>query len=209
MFLLPALVSDVAQRLLTRNKIAQRRTLSEWVRGLNLRTTARLLDFGCGTGLFARTLRRAGPEYCGYDPDAGAVRYARRVHPELTFVSRLEDAAASAPYDVVVANCCFHHISDDDLRRETLPAIARMLAADSVVLLIDVLPLEQDASLLRRTFNRLEVGTNKRTGAEIERLLAGRFVVRSRRIQRDFLFAVAVQANPIYNDLIGYELVLP
>lgn len=204
----PAIISDVAQRALTLNKLEQRRYLSASVRRLNLRSGARILDFGCGTGLFARTLHRAGLEYCGYDPDAAAVRYARRLYPGLTFVSRLEHAASAAPYDAVLANCCFHHIDDDGLLNTTLPAIARLMQRDSVFLLVDVLPLEKDASAIRRLFNRFERGASKRTGAELERLLAGRFVVRSQRIQRFFALSASVSANPVYNDVIQYDLAL-
>jgi SAM-dependent methyltransferase len=178
------------------------------MRRLNLRPGASILDFGCGTGLFASTLDRAGFTYCGYDPDDAAVRYASKLYPGLTFVSRLEQAIASAPYDVVLANCCFHHISDHDLLTTTLPAIARFMRPDSIFLLCDVLPLEREASAIRRMFNLFERGTCKRTAPELERLVAGRFAVRSRRVQRAFFFSAAVAANPAYNDLIQYELVL-
>jgi SAM-dependent methyltransferase len=205
---LRALVSDVAQRVLTLNKREQRRELASRVRQLELPPGAAILDFGCGTGLFARTLQRCGLMYHGYDPDAAAIRYARRLYPDLTFTAGLEEAAAAAPYDLVLANCCFHHIPDGDLLQTTLPAIMRLMRPGSIFLLYDVLPLDRGASPVRRLYNILEQGTAKRTGAELERLLAGRFAVRSRRVQRSFAFSAAAALNPIYNDLILYELVL-
>jgi cyclopropane fatty-acyl-phospholipid synthase-like methyltransferase len=199
-------LSDVAQRVLTLNKLEQRRYLSDWLRQLNLRRGASILDFGCGTGLFARTLHGAGLEYCGYDPDAAAVLYARRIHPSLTFVSQLEQATSAAPFDAILANCCFHHVTDDELMKTTLPTIARCMHRDSVFLLVDVLPQEKDASIIRRVYNAFERGATKRTASELEQLLASRFVVRSRRIRRSFVFSAHVAANPVYNDLIMYEL---
>jgi SAM-dependent methyltransferase len=203
-----ALSSDVAQRLLTLNKLEERRALSAWVQRLHLRPGARILDFGCGTGLFAATLRDAGLTYCGFDPDADAVRYALHLYPGLTFVTRLEEAATAAPFDAILANCCFHHISDDDLLNTTLPAIAGMMQRDSVFMLMDVLPLEKDASMSRRIYNVFEQGASKRTASELERLLAGRFGIRSRRVRRSFLLSASFVVNPVYNEVIVYELAL-
>jgi len=204
----PALISDVAQRLLTLNKLEERHALSDWLQRLHLRPGARILDFGCGTGLFATTLHNAGLKYYGFDPDADAVRYALQRYPGLTFVDRLEKAAAAAPFEAILANCCFHHISDDDLLNTTLPAIARMMHHDSVFMLMDVLPLEKDASMSRRIYNVFEQGAWKRTAPELERLLAGRFGIRSRRVRRSFFLSASFVVNPVYNHVIVYELSL-
>jgi trans-aconitate methyltransferase len=205
---LHALVSDLAQRLVTFNKLEQRRHLARSIRQLQPRTGARLLDFGCGTGLFARTLHGLGLTYWGFDPDVAAVQYASWLYPDLRFVSAIEDAEAAAPYDVVLANCCFHHISDRDLHETTLPTIARLMSSDATLLLCDVLPLEEGASVIRRLYNTFEQGAARRTASELERLLADRFAVRARRVQRSFVLSAAVPVNPVYNDLIVYELVL-
>jgi 2-polyprenyl-3-methyl-5-hydroxy-6-metoxy-1,4-benzoquinol methylase len=208
MIQVPAIVSDLAQRAITLNKHEQRQYLLEAVGRLHLRPGARVLDFGCGTGLFAGTLSGAGLDYYGFDPDAAAVHYAARIHPSLTFVSRLEDAAALSPFDAVIANCCFHHIDDEELGRQTLPAIAGLMREDARFLLIDVLPLERDASTIRRLFNVLEQGTHKRTGAQLEALLVGRFAIDARRVLRFFAFSASVPINPVFNDVIQFELSL-
>jgi SAM-dependent methyltransferase len=205
---IPPLVSDVAQRVLTLNKLEQRRHLASCIERLNLPAGATVLDFGCGTGLFATTLHDLGLRYGGYDPDAAVVEYARRRYRDLRFVSTLQEAAASAPYDLIVANCCFHHISDADLRAKTLPAIAHLMHRDSVFILIDVLPLDKHASALRRVFNTLEVGDRKRTRQEFDAVLGDHFAIRDQRIRRTSAFSLAVAVNPIYNDLIVYELAL-
>jgi SAM-dependent methyltransferase len=205
---LRAFLSDAAQRLLTLNKLAEKQSLSSWLDRLMLPPGARLLDFGCGTGLFAPMLHGAGFRYVGYDPDPAVVAYASRRYHGPTFISQLEDAAAVAPFDVVLANCCFHHISDDELRDATLPAIAAMMHRASTFMLLDVLPLESGASAIRRLYNLFEQGARKRTPAELDRLLAGHFTVRSRRVRRSFLLSAAAAANPIYNDVVEFELAL-
>lgn len=205
---LRALISDIGQRAVSLNKREQKRFFAARMRQLGLPQGSRVLDFGCGTGLFARTLSRIGLRYFGYDVDPGLLTYARLLRPSLTFVSNLEDARRHGPFDAILANCCFHHISDVELETSTLPDIARMMHAGSVFTLVDVLPLEPNASLVRRAYNRLEQGTFKRTAEHLDRLLRERFVVRSKAVHRSFLLALATGLNPIYNDLVAFDLVL-
>ncbi len=55
-----AFFNDVMQRLITLNKLEQRRQLLARLRSLDVRPGGTALDFGCGTGLFAPTFQRAG-----------------------------------------------------------------------------------------------------------------------------------------------------
>ena len=205
---MPALnpfLSDLGQRLLTRNKRQEKRDLLQWLGTLRLPPGTRVLDFGCGTGLFATTLQALGFAYTGFDPDAAAIEYARSRYAGPTFVSALADAAPLAPFDLVVANCCFHHIGDDALRHTTLPAIAGLMRPGATLLVLDVLPLGPDASLARRLYNLFEEGAHKRDAAHHERLLAERFTVCARATRRSFALSAAHPANPLYNDVIQLE----
>src|SRR5262249_59771954 len=64
-----ALFHDVAQRVISLNKLEQRRHLRERLGALALPEGALALDFGCGTGLFAPTFQAAGLRFVGYDID--------------------------------------------------------------------------------------------------------------------------------------------
>jgi SAM-dependent methyltransferase len=203
---LHAFISDIGQRIVTVNKREQRRALTAWIRRLRLPPGATVLDFGCGTALFARTLHAAGLQYHGYDPDEGCVRYARRLYPDLTFTTQLD--AAAERYDVILANCCFHHIPDAELCQRTLPTIARLLRRSGVFLLWDVLPLDETASTVRRAYNVLEQGDCKRTVAQLERLVTRDFTVRWQDVDRFFAVRAPV-VNRIFSDLVRFELVLP
>jgi SAM-dependent methyltransferase len=108
-----ALFHDVAQRVISLNKLEQRRHLRERLRALALPEGALALDFGCGTGLFAPAFQAAGLRYVGYDIDPRLVGYARRLYGGARFVSIEEELRAAAPFDLIVANCSFHHIADD------------------------------------------------------------------------------------------------
>src|ERR1700752_3815192 len=136
---LRAAFNDAAQRLLTGNKLQQRVAIERRLRGMPGLRRGRVLDFGCGTGLFERPLRRLGFEYVGYDVDAALLSYAARLRPASTWVSDWRDAAALSPYDLILANCCFHHIPDAELQREVLSGISSVMRPGSVFFLIDVL----------------------------------------------------------------------
>ncbi len=68
-----AFANDLAQRVLTFNKLEQRKNLEKKLNALALPESGKILDFGCGTGLFAKTIMKLGFKYHGYDIDKGGV----------------------------------------------------------------------------------------------------------------------------------------
>jgi 2-polyprenyl-3-methyl-5-hydroxy-6-metoxy-1,4-benzoquinol methylase len=203
-----ALISDLGQRAVSLNKLEQKRHFATRIRQLGVLPGSKVLDFGCGTGLFARTFWRLGLKYYGYDVDEGLLVYARLLRPWLTFVSSLEEACAYGPFDVIVANCCLHHIPDLELATVTLPDLARMMTPESKLMLVDVLPLEPKSSAIRRLYNCLEQGSFKRTADELDRFLSPRFTTRSKTLRRSHFLALSSRLNPIYNNLVAYDLIL-
>jgi hypothetical protein len=53
-----------------------------------------------------------GLRYYGHEIDGGVLSYAKRMHAGHVFVSIRDGVARPGPFDLVVANCCFHHIPD-------------------------------------------------------------------------------------------------
>ena len=170
-----ALINDLLQRLVTFNKGPQRRHLSLLLTGLRLARGRRALDFGCGTALFAPVFTKHGLHYHGYDIDPRLLRYAARLYPECAFVSRAEDLSRAAPFDLIVANCCFHHIHDEPLAAE-VARVRDLLADDGVFLLID-LANDGAAPWLKRTLLKLDQGVNMRSSAGYRQLLESAFVI--------------------------------
>jgi len=197
-----ALANDVAQRIITFNKIEQRMSLSRRLRSLDLRAGAKALDFGCGTALFAPTIAGCGLRYYGYDIDARLIAYARRLYKSATFVSTRDELAQHAPFDLIVANCCFHHISDDALARE-LPPLRDLLAERGVFLMIDLLLDPEGRSFLCRQFDRLERGSHVRRESHYRRLVESLFAVRVSDVERSHV--LSFKGSPIYNDLVVME----
>lgn len=197
-----ALVNDLGQRVLTLNKSEQRRQLRRRLEALALRPGSKALDFGCGTGLFAATFGELGLTYHGYDIDDRMVAYARRMHPGHVFASTRDAVARHGPFDLVVANCCFHHIPDDVLAEE-IEWVKTILADRGTFLLIDLVLHTKDPSLLRRAYRMLERGAFVRRAEEYVAIVARHLAVR--RVSADRSHVLSIPGNPVYNDLVVVE----
>lgn len=197
-----AFLNDAFQRLITLNKLEQRRHLLRRLRALQLAPGGKALDFGCGTALFAPTVKQAGLRYHGYDIDERLLAYARRLHPDAEFVSTVDALRALAPFDLILANCCFHHIADDVLTVE-LRRMRELLGDGGTLIVIDLLLRDDDPSFLRRQFRRLERGAYVRRGEDYRRLIERQF--RVRRLDRERSHVWSLKHNPLHQDLVIFE----
>lgn len=70
-----------------------------------------LLDAGSGTGYFTRRLAEAGLRVTGLEPDPGMLDYARRKHPDISFVrgdaTALPFREQSFDFVAAVTSLCF------------------------------------------------------------------------------------------------------
>jgi SAM-dependent methyltransferase len=101
------------------------RLLRDW---LNPHLGASVLDAGCGTGYFTRTLARERMEVVGLDPDAAAIRFAcARAGPREQYVigdaQALPFADACFDYSVAITSFCF--IADQVRALQELARVAR------------------------------------------------------------------------------------
>ena len=191
-----ALLNDILQRILTFNKWDQKRYLRRWVSALKLSPGSRVLDFGCGTGLFEVVFRRLGLSYVGYDIEPRLTKYASMLYRRSAFTHEL--GTQSIPFDLVVANCCFHHISDEGIDQE-LDRLKKKMTRQGRFLLIDLLLPTVKPGWIRRQFLKLERGAHVRPTEAYRKLIEKHFVVLQAGQERSNVFSLP--GNPAYNDL--------
>jgi ubiquinone/menaquinone biosynthesis C-methylase UbiE len=118
---------------------------------------ARLLDLGCGTGVFLREVKRNYPRLAvtGLDLSAPYLDVARRRLAEWSGVELVEAAAESIPaedasFDIVTCIYVLHELPPA-ARRQVASEIRRVLKAGGVLILVDSLQLgdepDYDATL--------------------------------------------------------------
>ncbi len=93
---------------------ASSRLVDAFVELSGLGPGARVVDLGCGSGVFTHLLRRAGYEVAGIDISGKLIEIGRRKHPGIEFVQgdieRLPFADAS--FDGVLLSGVVHHFPD-------------------------------------------------------------------------------------------------
>lgn len=197
-----AVFNDVMQRMITLDKWEQRRNLRERVRSLELSQGSKILDFGCGTGLFSRVFTELGLSYYGYDIDNRFISYARRLYKNCRFTASKDELRRGGPFDLTVANCCFHHM-DDIIVHEELNEIKRMLSTNGIFIVVDILFSNDDTHFLRKLFRKMELGAHIRLIDDYRRIIEQHFSIIKIDIVRSHLFSI--KNNPIYNDLAVFE----
>lgn len=193
------LLNDLFQRTLTINKREQRRNLIRNLMALSLRPDSKCLDFGCGTALFAPVFTMLNLRYYGYDIDQRLLDYASRIHKNTHFTSSWNVLEAAAPFDLILANCCFHHIDSGILDAE-LHNISTLLADNGTFIMIDILFPHNDSHLLRKIFRKLERGAFIRKADDYLIHVERYFELKQKKEERSHLFSL--NKNPVYNDLL-------
>ena len=114
------------------------------IEALGDRSTARILDIGCGTGTLAVMLKESFPtaQLVGVDADQAALDIAARKCNDRGVIVMLRQADArnlpfqSESFTAATASLFFHHLEDDDKRR-VLAQLRRMVGRGGSVVIAD------------------------------------------------------------------------
>jgi SAM-dependent methyltransferase len=200
--MMKAALNDAFQRIMTLNKNEQRAHLRNRIETLRLPEGSKVLDFGCGTALFASVFLDAKYAYCGYDIDGGLIAYASYLYDHGRFTDSKDTLKKESPFDLILANCSFHHI-DDTILAEELGQMKTLLKAEGTLIMIDILLPRNDTFLPRALFRKLERGAHIRSQEDYRAILERHFIIRKSEIERSHLFSI--RDFPIYNDLAVFE----
>jgi 2-polyprenyl-3-methyl-5-hydroxy-6-metoxy-1,4-benzoquinol methylase len=135
------------------------------VMDLLLTDEGRILDVGCGFGLFAAYFGQTQPRrrIVGVDPSARRIGIARDVagklglHEHAFVVGDVRDAALEGPFDAAYVLDVMHHLPTDDQRR-VLERLRSLLAPGGMLLLKDITTEPRSGLLFTAALDRLMVG---------------------------------------------------
>jgi SAM-dependent methyltransferase len=135
------------------------------VMDLLLTDEGRILDVGCGFGLFAAYFGQTHPRrrIVGVDPDARRIGIARQVAARLSLraheflVGDIRDAPVNGPFDAAYVLDVMHHLPAEDQRR-VLERLRALLAPGGVLVMKDITTEPRLGLWFTTALDRLMVG---------------------------------------------------
>jgi 2-polyprenyl-3-methyl-5-hydroxy-6-metoxy-1,4-benzoquinol methylase len=135
------------------------------VMDLLLREEGRILDVGCGFGLFAAYFGQTQPgrRIVGVDPSSRRIRLARRLTEDLGLRSHsfvegdVRDAPLEGPFDAAYVLDVMHHLPRTDQRR-VLARLAGLLKPGGMLLVKDITTEPRFGLLFTEVLDRVMVG---------------------------------------------------
>ena len=138
------------------------------VMDLLLTDEGRILDVGCGFGLFAAYFGQTHPRrrIVGVDPDGRRIGLARDVARKLGLeqhefhVGDVRDAELQGPFDAAYVLDVMHHLPKDDQRR-VLERLRSLLVPGGMLVVKDITTEPRAGLLFTEVLDRLMVGWNE------------------------------------------------
>lgn len=168
---------------------------------LELKSSDRVLDVGCGDGFWTSRIARYGGHVTGLDPDVIGLNYARsfRRSANVTYVQGLAESLPFADryFDKVISVSCVEHFADP-LRG--IAEMARVLKPGGrIALSIDSLLAENSAEAFREWHKRRHFVTQYFNQETLTRILqSAGFRTESRRIVHLFRSRLAAALRAIF-----------
>lgn len=129
-------IKDRILVILTGNYFFIKRIIHE---ELKIKTSERILDLGCGTGILAPLFSPKG--YIGIDIDQNLIEYAKKKKPQYSFT--IMDAStlqfSHHSFDKILIVGVLHHLNKKQ-REKTLSRMKRLLKKNGRVLAIEAIP---------------------------------------------------------------------
>jgi SAM-dependent methyltransferase len=148
---------------LVRFSILRSKLLS--VMDLLLRDEGRILDVGCGFGLFAAYFGQTQPRrrIVGVDPSRRRIELARRLSERLGLLEHrfvegdVRDAPLQGPFDAIYVLDVMHHLPEAD-QRPVLERLRDLLVPGGMLLMKDITTEPRFGLLFTHALDRLMVG---------------------------------------------------
>lgn len=161
------------------------------------RRDLRVLDCGCGTGIYAKLFSPNG--YVGIDVSVSYLDRARELNPEYRF--ELMDAMKlnfdDGTFDAVFISGLIHHLPSDEAKT-VLSEVQRILVDSGVLLLWEDVPTRSRLNLVGRLVHHFDMGSFIRPASEYAALLDGKFNTEStEEFRSGFMDYSAFRCRPL------------
>ena len=167
------LVYTVYQHVVRRGAVIERTLMREVQPG----NGARVLDLGCGSGLYAGLF--GAQSYLGIDVSVRYVGFAHRGNTGHRFgvMDVCNLALQAQSIDKVFAVGLFHHLSDREAAR-TIAEARRVLRPDGRLVVVDLIPPVSAYDMLGKMLVKADRGRHVRSTEGYRRLLSVAFDIR-------------------------------
>ena len=105
--------------------VEKKAKIKELVDLIAVPSLGRVLDYGCGVGVFTQVLKQALPgwETMGADISAKAIEKARIRFPDCSFQVILPDGSIEGRFDMLFSHHVLEHVSDIEFAAATMAAL--------------------------------------------------------------------------------------
>lgn len=106
---------------------------------LDIKQKVKILDFGCGTGLFGLEFIELASELVGVDTSSGMLKVMKQKAEGLSNVRtlnvNLEESHLDETFDLIISSMAFHHLDSPD---KMLKKMKNMLNPEGKIVIVDL-----------------------------------------------------------------------
>jgi ubiquinone/menaquinone biosynthesis C-methylase UbiE len=146
----------------TRPLRKHKEVIREFILLNSLNKSIKILDFGCGEGLFSRIFENYGSvSYFGVDNDSNRIKKAKKSFYSNKFIIANETICfKNNIFDFLILNNVLHHMTREEIGKLILE-IKRVMKKKSFILIIEIVPRSMQKSLFLKLITLLEERVNK------------------------------------------------
>lgn len=139
----------------------KKKRISEVIKNLKLPRYGKVLDFGCGNGIFSQVIKQVLPEWDVYGTDISikAVNKARRKYPQCIFYNLFGKRYKNIKYDFIFTHHVLEHVYDISKTWEQISSFTKRRAG-----ILHILPCGNKGSLEHKVCLLRKNGINKQNG---------------------------------------------
>jgi len=149
-------------QFLTRSIEEEKRIIRTFILQRGISKNIRILDFGCGEGIFSATFGDANKiKYIGIDRDFNSIKFARELNRSAIFFVNDENICFKIKnFDFILLNNVLHHMTHNEIEI-LLSEIKRVLKENGVLIVTELAPRDQQKGIFFKIITFFEKKINR------------------------------------------------